>query len=84
MSLAVHEKIFSYMTLFPLSTIYRAQERSFGTFTKPDARFDHVHIDVVGPSVPSRGYTHLLTSIDRLTRRPEATPVAIVMTESVA
>ncbi|XP_031788030.1 uncharacterized protein LOC116417697 [Nasonia vitripennis] len=34
-------------------------------FNAPDARFDHVHLDLVGPFAHSNGYTHLLTIIDR-------------------
>nr|VZI43258.1 unnamed protein product [Spirometra erinaceieuropaei] len=39
-----------------------------GTFPSPDARFSHVHLDVVGPLPPSTGFTHLLTCVDRYTR----------------
>ena len=38
------------------------------TFATPDARFDQVHIDIVGPLPQSRGYSYLLTCIDRFTR----------------
>ena len=34
-------------------------------FHTPDARFDVVHIDLVGPLPPSRGFTYLLTCVDR-------------------
>lgn len=34
----------------------------------PERRFDHVHVDLVGPLPPSRGCTHLLTMVDRTTR----------------
>nr|VZI50094.1 unnamed protein product [Spirometra erinaceieuropaei] len=30
-----------------------------GTFPSPDARFSHVHLDVVGPLPPSNGFTYL-------------------------
>ncbi|XP_078286576.1 uncharacterized protein LOC144611375 [Rhinoraja longicauda] len=30
-------------------------------FIVPRQRFDHIHVDIVGPLPPSRGFTHLLT-----------------------
>jgi len=38
----------------------------------PSRRFSHIHVDLVGPLPPSRGYTHLFTIIDRTSRWPEA------------
>ena len=39
-----------------------------GTFSTPDTRFDHVHIDLVGPLHPSDSNTCLCTCIDHFTR----------------
>ncbi|KRY80520.1 Retrovirus-related Pol polyprotein from transposon 17.6, partial [Trichinella pseudospiralis] len=40
-------------------------------FDVPDRRFDHVHVDIVGPLPLPRGFSYLLTVIDRFTRWPE-------------
>ncbi|KAL7295326.1 hypothetical protein TKK_0011357 [Trichogramma kaykai] len=44
-------------------------------FDTPDARFDHVHIDIVGPLPNCGGYRYLLTMMDRYIRWPEAVPL---------
>ena len=42
----------------------------------PSRRFDHIHVDIVGPLPPSQGFTYLFTVVDRFTRWPEAIPLA--------
>ena len=42
----------------------------------PGGRFQHIHIDVVGPLPPAQGFSYLLTIVDRYTCWPEAIPVA--------
>lgn len=66
------------------SKIHRHTVTPTGTFLAPDARFRHVHIDLVGPLPPSNGFTHILTCIDRFTRWPVAVPLSNTTSEAVA
>ena len=53
-----------------------------GTFATPDARFDHIHIDLIGPLPSYKGHSYLLTCVDRFTRWPEAIPLPVIMAYS--
>ncbi|BHF60151.1 hypothetical protein SprV_0100311300 [Sparganum proliferum] len=54
-----------------------------GTLPSPDARFSHMHLDVVGSLPPSNGFTHLFTCVDRYTRWAEAIPLSDAQVETI-
>ena len=52
--------------------ISRHNKPVFGKFDEPTERFDHIHIDIVGPLPYADGFRYLLTCVNRFTRWPEA------------
>ena len=56
------------------SKVNRHTVSPMSTFANPDACFDHVHVDLVGPLPLSQGCRYLLTCVDRFTQWPEAIP----------
>lgn len=55
-----------------------------GKFAATSARFEHIHVDLVGPLPVSRGFRYLLTCVDRYSRWPEAFPTENIEASTVA
>lgn len=54
-----------------------------GEFGKSQ-RFEHIHVDIVGPLPPSNDFRYLVTMIDRCTKWPEAIPVRDITADTIA
>ncbi|UYV60412.1 hypothetical protein LAZ67_1001072 [Cordylochernes scorpioides] len=54
------------------------------SFSPPDGRFSHVHIDLVVPLPPSENYRYIFTCVDRFTSWPESLPIQDITAKAVA
>ena len=66
-----------------MAKIQRHNKAPLKTFLTPDARFEHIHIDVIGPLPLSKGNCYALTVIDRFTRWGEVIPLAGITTDDI-
>ncbi|GBM02800.1 hypothetical protein AVEN_51988-1 [Araneus ventricosus] len=64
--------------------VLRHTRSKHGDFVPPSARFEHVHIDLVGPLPPSEGFGYCLPCVDRFSKWPEAFPLVDVSANTLA
>ncbi|XP_066963433.1 uncharacterized protein [Macrobrachium rosenbergii] len=65
-----------------MSKVMRHTDSGIEEFRMTNRQLAHIHVDTVGPLLPSEGYKHRFTIIDRNTRWPKAIPIQQQMAES--
>lgn len=55
--------------------VHRHTKSPIGILSNPDARFTHIHLDIVEPLPVCQGYPHLLSIMDCFSCWPSAIPI---------
>lgn len=64
--------------------VHRHTKMPVAKIPVPEKAFQHVHVDIVGPLPHCRGYSYLLTILDRHSRWPDAIPLQRITAEDCA
>ncbi|GFS29387.1 integrase catalytic domain-containing protein [Nephila pilipes] len=71
-------------SLVPFAIVVDASDTAVGKFEPPSSRFEHVHIDLIGPLPPSESFRYCLTCVNRFSKWPEAFPLEEISAEAMS